>query len=351
MAYLPTQPIRHRTLGQPCLNSPEKFPADPFLPHPLLKNPHLQTLLGPLLNPLQRPLTFRPESLPTPDGDQLFLHHLDPTPRLRSRARVLILHGLEGSHRSHSVTGLAHPLATLGHPVTVMEFRGCSGHPVTRPRLYHLGETTDLDHIVKHLTNPDNPQATEALFLVGISLGGNVVAKWLGENGHRTPPQIQAAAVIAPPFEPLLSGPQIDRVAHGRYTRHFLKSLIPKALAVADQFPGLINPEKFRHATTLRQFDDHATAPLHGFKDAPDYWKKSGCGQFLPHIRTPLLLIASEDDPFNPPESLPHKITSSSPHLHPLFTKHGGHLGFQSPTPPWWPARQITRFFRNQAER
>ncbi len=306
-----------------------------------LCGPHAQTIWSPLFR-RQRQLTFELENLATPDADELRLHTRPGEP---GTPHVLLLHGLEGSLRSNYTTGLARALGAAGWGVRVLEFRSCGGSLNRATRFYHSGETTDLDFVVDELVRrePGRP-----LFLCGFSLGGNVVAKWLGEQADDAPAEVVGGAAISPPFDLTLSGPAIDRALGGLYVRRFLRSLIPKALEKADRYPGLLDIEAVRRCRNFEDFDTHVTARLHGFEDAHDYWRRSGCGQFLAYVRRPLLLIAAADDPFNPEAGLPRNAGATNSCLFSCFPRRGGHVGFVSGR-PWrthhWAEDQVARFF------
>ena len=167
--------------------------------------------------------------------------------------------------------------------------------------------------------------------------------------GTRIPIIVKAAAVVSAPYDLLRSGIHMDNSISLLYVRHFLRKLIPKAVEKERQFPGCMDIEKVKRARTFKAFDDFATAPLHGFEDARDYYTKSGCGQFLDGIRHPTLLISSDDDPFNPGATLPRETAEHSPWLHPLWTERGGHVGFiregKGRGVGNWAEEQIVRFF------
>lgn len=306
-----------------------------------LRNRHAQTFYNPLFRAGPGP-GLRHERIDTPDGDFLDLHHLDGP---ANAPRALILHGLEGTLNSFYIARLNEIFAGAGWNATTMLFRSCGGEINRAPRLYHMGETTDLDHVAR-LLRGRNPGQT--LYLVGISLGGNVVAKWLGEQGEAAAGIVDGAAVVSPPFNPLVSAPDFHRILGGFYAKRFLSTLVPKALDKAEQFPDRLDAEKIRASKDFYDFDTHATAALHGFEDAEDYWRKVGCHQFLPAIRVPTLLITSEDDPFNPPETVPYGA-DESPWLHPQWTARGGHVGFIAGRSPFrarcWYEEQTLRFF------
>ncbi len=302
---------------------------------------HGQTAWGPFFRREALP-PYRLEHIETPDDDFLRLHILDAKP---DAPTALLLHGLEGSVQSAYNIGMARLLSGAGWNVVAMEFRSCGGVMNRAKRLYHSGETTDLAFVVDELIHR-NPAAR--IYLAGTSLGGNVTAKWLGESAESIPQNIQGAAVVCPPFDLLRSGPHIDHVLGGAYVRHFLKTLIPKAIEKEAQYPGCVDLDRIRNAKTFEDFDTWGTAALHGFEDAFDYWRRVACGQFLPDIRVPTMLLASADDPFNPPDTLPRDAAEASPYLIPQFTNRGGHVGFVY-GPPWrpryWAEEHVVRYF------
>ncbi|HVS14274.1 MAG TPA: alpha/beta fold hydrolase [Thermoanaerobaculia bacterium] len=317
--------------GLPAAARRELERAPPFRPPPWLRGAHAQTVWSPLFRRRHRPpLPFALERLTTPDRDFVRLHHLAGRP---GSPRLVILHGLEGSVRSNYVGGLARRAGARGWAVTALEFRSCGGELNRGRRLYHLGETWDLDHLVGELTRrePGRP-----LLLGGVSLGANVIVKWLGERGEDAPAEVRGAAAISAPFDLTVSGPVLDRALGGLYTRRFLRTLIPKALAKERQYPGSIDRERVARARTFAEFDTWATARLHGFRDAWDYWERCSSGPFLERVRRPLLLVSAADDPFNPAATLPRGIADRNPRIAALFTERGGHVGFVEGT-PWRP--------------
>jgi uncharacterized protein len=320
----------------------DRLNQHPFRAAWWLPGSHLQTVWT-AMGRKRIKLPFQAERLATPDGDALHIHVLEGA---EDKPVLIMLHGLEGSVNSAYAGELGKNLHVADWTVVVMEFRTCSGEMNCAPRTYHLGETTDLAFLVDTLTKrwPDRP-----FYVAGVSLGGNVVLKWLGEMGGAVPEQVRAAAAMSCPFDVTLSGPHLDRVLGGAYVRWFLRTLIPKALAKAEQFPDMLDVEKIRGSKTFVDYDTHATAKLHGFEDAFDYWKRCSCGQFLPGIRRPTLLLTSKDDPFNPPNTLPHATIEANPFLVAQFSDAGGHMGFvQGPHPlraEYWAEAQVARFF------
>lgn len=318
--------------------------ATPFRPAFWARGGMLQTLAGMATRTPAPP--WRTEVLPTPDGDELRLQHADqPQP---AAPRVLVLHGLEGDRHSPYARHTAALAAERGWHCTVLEFRSCGGVLNRARRTYHSGETTDLALVADRLL----ARGGGPLFVLGVSLGANVLLKWLGERGAEAPAGLLAAAAVSPPFDLEVCARQCDTHHRGAIARHFLRTLIPKAIAKERQFPGQYDIAAVRRCRTFRAFDELVTAPVHGFRDAQHYYRSQSCGQFLPAIARPTLLLAAADDPLLRPELLPHAVAAASPFLHAQFVPHGGHVAFVDGGAPWAPRRwaeaQALRFFALQ---
>jgi len=195
--------------------------------------------------------------------------------------------------------------------------------------------------------HPDKP-----LFAIGVSLGGNVLAKWLGEQGEAAQEWMDAAVIVSPPFDPVVAAPRFHQELFGLYAKHFVNTLVPKALDVAQRFPGFLDEEAINAVHDFYTFDTAVTAKMAGYKDAEDYWRHTACGQFLKGIKVPTLLISAKDDQFILPESLPVELANGSSYLYPLFPDKGGHVGFVSGPAPgfsrYWYEEQTVRFFETQ---
>lgn len=317
--------------------------ASPYRAPWWLSNGHAQSFWGPIARSGLE-VDYRSERWDTPDGDFVYVKFFDGEP---DKPRVLLLHGLEGSANSPYIKGFNLAFHQLGWNVATLEFRFCSGEINRGQRIYHMGETTDCDFVVRRLAEQSSDQP---LYLCGFSLGGNVLGKWLGEQGDTVPDTVRGAAIISPPFNPLISAPGFHKILGGFYAWNFLRSLKPKALAKADQFPGVLNKDAIIASHDFYTYDTVVTAALHGFEDATDYWRKVGCHQFLKDIRVPTMLLTSADDPFNPPETIPRDQADASPWLHPQWTERGGHVGFvmgPSPLRPrYWMEEQTVAFFQ-----
>lgn len=288
-----------------------------FDPPPFLRNPHLQTIL-PVLLPRRLPVTFERERLELADGDFLELDWW----RVR-RSRVAILsHGLEGNSANGYMRGTAAALGTAGWDVLAWNFRGCGGELNRLPRFYHSGETGDLTAVIARAAADYG-----CIGLVGFSLGGNVTLKYLGEAAPH--PAVVGAVAISVPIDLRASARALDERASNRiYLRLFMKSLVAKIEAKARRFPAALDATGVRAIRTFHQFDDRYTAPLHGFRDAADYWARSSARRYLGGIRLPTLLINALDDPFLSAESMPFAEAAGSDSFFFEAPAHGGHAGF-----------------------
>ncbi len=308
-----------------------------FTPAWWLPGPHFQTAWGRATRS-RRQVPMVREALATPDGDTLLLDHLEGP---ASSPRLLVVHGLEGSSHSVYVQGLLALARRRGWRGTALNFRSCARDPRDldrmlvneRPRLYHSGETTDFDLVVSTLAarEPDVP-----LVAVGVSLGGNVVLKWLGENPGQE--RVAAAAAISTPYDLAAGSRHLETRIGSFYVEHFLKTLRPKALDVVRRFPeaaARIDAGRVRRSRTFWEFDDVATGPLHGFAGAADYYTRSSSIEFLDRITTPALCLSAEDDPFLPAAVLPQVRERASAPIDCRIAPAGGHIGFIGGPVPW----------------
>ncbi len=295
-----------------------------FTPPPLLSGPHVQTLGARLLRSLASSPTYRRERLTTPDGDFVDLDHHPPGADGDAGPAVLVLHGLEGSSRSGYVEATCAELHGRGLRSVVLNFRGCSGEPNRTPRFYHSGETGDLAHVLRHLRS----RGVEPLGALGYSLGGNVLLKHLAEAGPGDAVP-DAAVAVSVPFDLASSADHMARGAGRFYSSFFLRSLRRKVRIKAQRFPGVYDLPGALEASTLREFDDAVTAPVHGFRDADDYYRRASSGPRVPQIRVPTLLIHALDDPFVPAAAVPDPghLPPDAP-VEACYPNRGGHVGF-----------------------
>ncbi|WP_390897917.1 hydrolase [Pseudomonas citri] len=306
------------------------MPAVPehFVPALGLGNPHLQTLWGPLWRKTT-PIERERERLWLDDGDFLDLDWHGPH-NVKAPV-VLVLHGLTGSSNSPYVAGLQQALGNRGWASVALNWRGCSGEPNLLPRSYHSGVSEDLAATIAHL-RACRPLAP--LFAVGYSLGGNVLLKHLGETGHNS--QLQGAVAVSVPFRLDQCADRIGQGFSRFYQAHFMRSLVTYVRNKQRKFQHDGRHEGLQTLTALGplenmrtfwDFDGRVTAPLHGFSDAADYYRRASSRYFLGGISTPTLVIQAADDPFVFPHSLPEPGELSASTRFELHAR-GGHVGF-----------------------
>lgn len=282
-----------------------------------LRGGHLQTIL-PLCLPRRYPRWQAQERLELPDGDFVDLHWL----RGGFGRLAILSHGLEGSSEAIYVRGMATSLAAAGWDVAAWNYRGCGGVPNRLPRSYHSGESGDLRQVIAHAA-----QAYAKIALVGFSLGGNITMKYLGEAAPHAA-VIGGVAISAPVDLASCAVALDDRPGNRIYLGRFLRTLILKMEAKARQFPDHVSVEGVRRIRTIREFDDRFTAPLHGFRDANDYWARASSLPHLAAIRVPALMLNARDDSLLAAASFPEEIARASRFLHLETPCHGGHVGF-----------------------
>ncbi|MBU6467985.1 MAG: alpha/beta fold hydrolase [Betaproteobacteria bacterium] len=317
------------------------FSYKPFSTPWWLTNRHFQTIYGARYVPCQA-IKWQRQTLTTPDQDFIDLDILD-TPG--ATGLLVLIHGLEGNTHSRYIRSLAHYAQQHGMQVVAPNLRSCSGKINLAPRLYHAGDSQEMSWLIPSIRAlyPHLP-----IYLVGFSLGANILLKWLSEKPSLS--YVQSAVAIAPPLYLNIVANTLNQGFNRIYTHHFLSTLKPKAALKAKQFPGLIDINAIVKAKSMFEFDEHCMAPLHGFKGAEDYWQQSSAGPLLKNIALPTLIIMSEDDPFIPSYLIPNpNELSHSTEI--LVTSQGGHVGFvNGPFPGFlqWIPDTIFTFIRNK---
>ncbi len=312
------------------ISRPSDYTAAWWLP-----GPHLQTLWGALCRRPAKVATRR-ERLELPDGDFLDLAWAGTA----SGPLVAILHGLEGDQASPYVQALLGALVDRGWGAVVMHFRGCGGEPNRLARSYHSGDTQDFARIVE-LLRERAPART--LAAVGYSLGGNVLLKYLGELGAASP--LAAACAVSVPFDLAAGATRLRRGFSRCYQWRLLRSLRAKTCAKFARIRCPIPLGDLATYTDFWSFDDRVTAPLHGFRDAVEYYARSSSRQYLNRVATPTLIVHAEDDPFLTPEAVPG-ATELAPAIEMDLVERGGHVGFVAGrwpgcARPWLEARLL----------
>jgi hypothetical protein len=313
-------------------------PTPAFRPAWWARGPHAQTVWGKLTR-RTGPLPTRTERWDTPDGDFLDVERLDADPSRGDPARaprLLLLHGLEGGRQSHYAWGLFAEAARRGWGMDLMLHRSCGSELNRQRRFYHSGETGDAALVIDRIV-ADFPRAP--LAVVGVSLGGNQLVKYLGETGDRVPANVRRAVAISVPYDLARGSRHISRGFARVYERHFLRSLVRKVEAKLATYPDLIAAERLPGVRTLYDFDDLLTGPVHGFTGADDYYARSSAIRFLQGVRVPTLLLSAVDDPFLPAAVLDEvrAIAAANPALTVEFHAQGGHVGFVGGRVPWRP--------------
>lgn len=311
---------------------------------------HLQTLYASLAAPRPR-ISFVRERWDTPDGDFIDLDWAAEQERGSSagaaenaKPLVVLFHGLEGSSGSPYARALMAAVRNAGMRGVVVHFRGCSGELNRLPRAYHSGDSPEIDWILHRLrrTGRDVP-----LYACGVSLGGNALLKWLGEQNLAAAAVVTAAAAVSAPLDLMAAGNALDAGFNLVYTRNFLRTMKRKALLKLLQHPGLYDRRLAAEASTLRAFDNLVTAPLHGYRDTDDYWTRASSKPWLARIAVPTLVLNARNDPFLPAAALP-RADEVSPFVRLEQPAAGGHAGFVSGAFPghlgWLPQRLLAHF-------
>jgi predicted alpha/beta-fold hydrolase len=300
---------------------------------------------------LRPAVTYWRERWETPDFDfidldwvdnphqELALDQPDDTPL------VVLFHGLEGSSDSHYARGLMHAVNARGWHGVVVHFRGCSGEVNRLPRAYHSGDSAEIDWILRRLRST----RSSAIYVAGVSLGGNALLKWLGEQGDDALAVVTRAAAVSAPVDLAAAGVALAHGFNLIYTRNFLFTLKARTLAKMKRYPALCDKRGMQAARTLRVFDDLVTAPLHGFDGVDDYYARASSKPFLKTIAAPTLVLNARNDPFLPARFLPTP-NEVSPAVELETPASGGHVGFITGKFPGnidWLSQRLLRFFEH----
>ena len=301
---------------------------------------HLQTIWAALWarRGLIAPARYQRERWSTPDGDFIDLDFSAPLSGDGSSppasTLMVLFHGLEGSSSSHYAQAFHGCARAAGMSFVVPHFRGCSGEINLAPRAYHSGDHEEIDWILKRLADGWRQRGGRDLLAVGVSLGGNALLRWAEEAGASARATVSAVATLCSPLDLTAGGHALGRGFNRQvYTRMFLRSMKPRALAKLRQFPRLFDGAAMLRARDLYEFDNIFTAPLHGFRDVDDYWLRASAKPHLRSVRLPALVVNALNDPFVPAPSLPSSKDAGD-FVQLWQPSHGGHVGFPAGRPP-----------------
>ena len=300
-----------------------------------LRNGHFSTIYPTLFRRLGSPSIDR-ERLELPDGDFIDLDWSD-----RKYSRLAIIgHGLEGESSTKYMRGMSLALRRRSWDTLAWNCRGCSGEPNRLLRSYHSGVSDDLGHVIDHAIS----KGYQSVALIGFSLGGNIVLKYLGEQGSKLHPEVKAGVAFSVPCDLTSSSLRLADWDNKIYMSRFMNGLKEKIIQKDNKFPGKLNLAGIKRIKNFKQFDDRFTAPLNGFIDARDYWVRASSKPHLETIQIPSLLIQAANDPFLPEPCFPRKIAKASKSLHLEIPRHGGHVGFISRGSEYWSERRCAKF-------
>lgn len=312
-----------------------------FKPPRGCRNAHIQTVLPTLIRKIDD-VHYTRQRVPTADGDFIDLDWSYASLKGAGTSLAVLCHGLEGRSDRAYMKGMARAFNRRGIDAVAYNYRGCSGEPNRQKKFYTAGATDDLEDV---LTSIRALGQYDSIYLVGFSLGANLVLKYAGENGRNIQPDIKGVAAVSAPCELRSSSIELDKLKNRIYTRRFLKMLCDKIRDKAASFPelGRIDLDSIK---TLRQFDDMVTAPVSGFADAEDYWHRASCIRVLSGTAVPVLILNAADDPILGPECYPYKVARTHDNVFLEVPKWGGHVGFmQRPgDPEYWHEQRTVEF-------
>ncbi len=276
------------------------------------------------------------------------LDWLESNPACDEAHCCLILHGLEGDSQAPYVKSMARSLGKSGYAVGALNLRGCSGEPNRLKRFYHSGDTDGLAFVLDQVS-----MRYDRISLVGFSLGGNVLLKYLGEDSARVPKSVRSAAAFSVPCDLAGAADCLEESRNAFYMKRFIKLLGAKLREKEALYPKYSYKKGYYEMKSFHEFDNVYTARLNGFRDAIDYWSQSSCKQFLNRLDCPALLVNARNDPFLSDSCFPREIAQSSSLFHLEIPKSGGHCGFPGRRAPegYWHERRALSFFAAQENR
>ena len=319
----------------------------PFVPHPWLRNGHLQTIVG---NFFPRPEFALPTTaelveVDPADHSRILCHcHWQPQDLRAHRLTLVLLHGLEGSSESRYIKGIATRAWAAGMNVIRMNMRNCGGTENLTPTLYHSGRSADVAAVIRHFAAKF---ALRRVALVGYSMGGNMVLKLAGEWGARPP--LFAVATVCPAIDLAAGADALHEPRNRIYERHFLRGLMRRIRRKAELFPAIYQIDGIGPLRSIREFDQKIVAPHSGFRDADDYYYRAASARVIDRVAVPSLVLCAKDDPFIRlfPETRARVL--ANPHIAFIETAHGGHCAYLAPKSSdgvHWAEATVIRFLQ-----
>ncbi len=313
-----------------------------YKPPPLFRNGHFSTIYSAKLRPSPI-LIIQRERLPLSDGDFM---DIDWSFCEKPSAKVaILLHGLEGNSQRTYMKGQAKILINNGWNVAAVNFRGCSGEPNLSYQSYNAGKTDDLEAVINFILKKDE---YNEIGLIGFSLGGNLLLKYLGER-QSFPKEIKRAVAISTPLSLKGSLESLNEFSNWVYRNSFLINLRKKYKSKMKDFPERMTVSDYQKITSLLEFDNVYTAPAHGFKNAYDYYEKNSSLQFLPNIQIPVYILNAENDSFLSSDCYPTDLASKIKNIYLEIPKYGGHVGFHQTNKLYYSERRSLEFLNDDS--
>ena len=314
-----------------------------YCPPPLFSNPHVQSVFPSVFRKVDG-VCYRRERIETPDDDFVDVDWS----RVGSHRVALVLHGLEGDSGRTYMRGMVRGLNRQGWDGAAMNFRSCSGECNRALRFYHSGDTEDIHTVLQHIVEL---KEYAEVALVGFSMGGNVILKYLGEQGARLHSRVKKAVAFSVPCDLASSARELSRLSNSFYLRRFLGMLHEKIRMKMQLMPGRITDQGYEDIKTFKDYDDRYTSPIHGFAGAEDYWAKASSKPGIPRITIPTLLVNAADDPFLAKPCYPIDEAQASASFFLEIPEHGGHVGFVAfgPEGEYWSERRAVSFLNEES--
>ncbi|MDH5719324.1 MAG: alpha/beta fold hydrolase [Spirochaetia bacterium] len=313
------------------------FHVTDYLPSLLFKNRHFNTIYQTAFRKVNH-IPYERKRIKTPDKDFLDIDLL----KTGSKSVAILCHGLEGSSKAKYILATAAILRENKIDVVAMNYRGCSGEPNKKVFFYHSGKTDDLDLIIKNVQKD-----YKEIFLIGFSLGGNLILKYLGDNSIKKSSKIKKACAVSVPCDLSSASDNLSKLSNYIYKKRFFRRFQEKIIKKMKIMPKKISVEPFKQVKSMRDYDDAYVAPFFGYKDAEDYYQKESCKKFIPRIKNSTLIVNALDDPILTEKCHPIEEAENSKYVRLELSKYGGHVGFCNfGKEPYWVEKRVIGFIK-----